>query len=47
MLISHNGVLIPMRMGLDIMLEQAEAAVFRPDGQGNFHFVGKIAKTEW
>ena len=46
-LISHNGVLIPTRMGLDIMLEQAEAAIFRPEGSGNFEFIGKIAKTEW
>lgn len=46
-LISHNGVLIPTRMGLDIMLEQAEAAIFRPEGSGNFEFLGKIAKTEW
>ena len=46
-LISHNGVLIPTRMGLDITLEQAEAAVFLPDGQGHFQFVGRILKTEW
>ena len=46
-LISHNGVLTPTRMGLDISLEQGEAAVFLPDGQRNFQFVGKIAKTDW
>jgi len=46
-LISHNGVLTPTRMGLDITLDQAEAAVFLPDGQGNFQLVGRIAKTEW
>lgn len=46
-LISHNGVLVPMRMGLDITLNQAEAAVFLPDGQGHFQFVGRILKSEW
>jgi hypothetical protein len=46
-LISHNGVLTPTRMGLDISLEQGEAAVFLPDGRRNFQFVGKIAKTDW
>jgi phosphohistidine phosphatase SixA len=46
-LISHNGVLVPTRMGLDIMLDQAEAAVFRPTRSGGFEFVGRIPQTEW
>jgi phosphohistidine phosphatase SixA len=46
-LISHNGVLVPSRMGLDITLDQAEAAVFRPHGDQTFDFVGKIPKAEW
>jgi broad specificity phosphatase PhoE len=46
-LISHNGVLIPSRMGLDIGLDQAEAAIFRPHGHGQFEFVGRIPKAEW
>jgi broad specificity phosphatase PhoE len=46
-LISHNGVLIPSRMGLDIGLDQAEAAIFRPHGHGRFEFVGRIPKAEW
>ena len=46
-LISHSGVLIPTRMGLDIMLDQAEAALFHPVGDGAFDYLGKVAKGDW
>jgi bisphosphoglycerate-dependent phosphoglycerate mutase len=46
-LISHNDVLQSRRIGVDITLDQAEAAVFLPDGDGSFRFVGRIKKNEW
>jgi broad specificity phosphatase PhoE len=46
-LISHSGVLITSRMGLDIALDQADAAVFLPHGESRFEFVGTIPKAEW
>lgn len=46
-LISHNDVLRATRVGVDVTLDQAEAAVFRPHGANTFEFLGKIPKAEW
>jgi hypothetical protein len=46
-LISHNDVLQARRVGLDVSLDQSEAAVFRPDGDGTFRLVGRIKKDQW
>jgi phosphohistidine phosphatase SixA len=46
-LIAHNDVMRTSRVGLDLTLDQAEAAVFRPRGGGTFEFLGKIPKAEW
>lgn len=46
-LISHNDVLNRAGMGVDLVLEQAEAAVFRPLGNGAFELVGRIPKAQW
>jgi phosphohistidine phosphatase SixA len=46
-LISHNDVLQSRRIGLEISLDQSEAAVFRPEGDGTFRLVGRIKKDQW
>jgi phosphohistidine phosphatase SixA len=46
-LISHNDVLNRAGLGVDLVLEQAEAAVFRPLGHGTFELVGRIPKAQW
>ncbi len=46
-LIAHNDVLRSSRVGFDITLDQAEAAVFRPHGGDSFEFLGKIPRAEW
>ena len=46
-LVSHSGVLIPDRMGLDIMLGQADAAIFQPRDHGAFQFLGTVSRDEW
>lgn len=46
-LIAHNDVLRASRVGLDLTLDQAEAAVFRPLGGEAFEYLGKIPKAEW
>jgi phosphohistidine phosphatase SixA len=46
-LISHNNVLQAARVGLDISLDQSEACVFRPIGNAEFQFVGRISAQRW
>ena len=46
-LISHNDVLQSRRVGVDVSLDQSEAAVFRPEGNGAFRLVGRIKKDQW
>jgi phosphohistidine phosphatase SixA len=46
-LVSHNDVLNRAGMGVDLVLEQAEAAVFKPLGNGSFELVGRIPKAQW
>jgi broad specificity phosphatase PhoE len=46
-LIAHNDVLRASRTGMDLVLDQAEAAVFRPLGGTSFEYVGRISKAEW
>lgn len=46
-LISHNDVMQTGRVGLALTLEQAEAAVFRPLGDGTFQLAGRILKEQW
>ncbi|HSK11141.1 MAG TPA: histidine phosphatase family protein [Vicinamibacterales bacterium] len=46
-LVSHNNVLKADRVGIEVSLEQAEAAVFRPLGGQAFEFIGKVPLQEW
>jgi hypothetical protein len=46
-LIAHNDVLRSARVGVDLTLDQAEAAVFRPRGGETFDYLGRIPKAEW
>ncbi len=46
-LISHNDVLKADRVGVEITLDQSEAAVFRPQGRHAFALVGRIPLQEW
>lgn len=46
-LISHNDILNRSRFGLNLVLEQAEAAVFRPLGGDAYEYVGRIPKAVW
>ena len=46
-LVSHNDVLKADRVGMDLTLDQAEAAVFRPQGNGTFALLGRITLAEW
>ena len=46
-LISHNSVLVADRIGFTVELNQADAVVFRPLGNGTFDFLGTISKSEW
>lgn len=46
-LIAHNDVLKANRIGIDVVLDQAEAAVFRPTGGESFEYLGKISRAEW
>ncbi len=46
-LVGHNDVLRADRVGVDVTLDQAEAAVFRPLGGDRFELVGKIPKADW
>jgi hypothetical protein len=46
-LVGHNDVLRADRVGVDVTLDQAEAAVFRPLGGDRFELVGKIPRADW
>jgi hypothetical protein len=46
-LVSHNNVLQASRIGIEIALDQAEACVFRPLGNGEFQLVGRISPERW
>ena len=46
-LISHNDVLEADRVGMDVTLDQSEAAVFKPQGRHAFALVGRLRLDEW
>lgn len=46
-LVAHGNVLVADRIGMTIELNQADAAIFRPLGNGAFEFVGIVTKDEW
>ncbi len=46
-LISHGKLMTAKTVGMDVPLEQSQAAVFRSDAQGGFEFLGIIKPEEW
>jgi len=46
-LVSHNNVLRAETAGVTVNLNQADSAVFRPPGSGQFELRGVITRDEW